>query len=287
MPRIQVIKEGYLDSLQDLGRFGFASLGVPVSGVMDIMSAKMANALLENTFECTVLEMTLMGPTLLFPNETVIAITGADMSPRLNDKLVQMQTKIKISTGDILQFGHVKYGCRSYLAVKNGFQSEQVLNSTSFYKNITNQYKLTKGSELLLSRQLKEPQLPHSHIKIDTQFFDTPILNAFKGPEYDILSTRQKEYLQKSSFQITLNSRMGYQFKTVSQLAHKQEILTSSVLPGTVQLTQSGKLIALMKDCQVTGGYPRILQLTEKVQAILAQKNTFQKVNFKIKEIHL
>jgi len=283
MSRVQVIKEGYLDSLQDLGRFGFASLGVPVSGVMDIISAKIANALLENTFECTVLEMTLMGPTLLFSIDTVIAITGADMSPRLNDEPVQMQTKIKINTGDILRFSHVKYGCRSYLAVKNGFQSEQVLNSNSFYKNITKQHKLIKGSELLLSEQLKESQLPYAHIKIDTQFFDTPILMAYKGPEFDILSTRQKEYLQKSSFQITLNSRMGYQFKTVSALAHKQEILTSSVLPGTVQLTQSGKLIALMKDCQVTGGYPRILQLTEKSQAILAQKNTFQKVNFKLK----
>jgi len=283
MSRVQVIKEGYLDSLQDLGRFGFTSLGIPVSGVMDIISAKIANALLENRFECTVLEMTLMGPTLLFSIDTVIAITGADMSPRLNEKPIQMQTKIKINTGDILRFSHVAYGCRSYLAVKNGFQSDKILNSTSFYKTITKQNQLVKGSEILLSEQLKESQLPHAHIKIDTQFFDTPILMAYKGPEFDVLSTRQKEYLQKSSFQITLNSRMGYQFKTVSTLAHKQEILTSSVLPGTVQLTQSGKLIALMKDCQVTGGYPRILQLTEKSQAILAQKNTFQKVNFKLK----
>ena len=287
MSGIQVIKEGYYDSLQDLGRFGYASMGVPVSGVMDEISAKMANALLENSYESTVLEMTLIGPILLFPNDTVIAITGADMSPLINDKPVSMQTKIHINTGDILRFGHVKYGCRSYLAVKNGFHSELVLNSCSFYKGITAQYKLAKGDEILLSKQDLTSPLSHAHIKIDTQFFNTPVLNAFKGPEFDLLSDKQKVFLQNNTFQITLNSRMGYQFKTEKNLAHKNQMLTSAVMPGTVQLTQSGKLIALMKDCQTTGGYPRVLQLTEKAQAVLAQKNTFQKVNFKLKEIHL
>ena len=287
MPRIQIIKAGYYDSLQDLGRFGMACYGVPVSGVMDVISAKMANALVENTPDCSVLEMTLTGPILLFQKETTIAITGADMSPKLNDIPIQMQTKIKIGTGDILSFGHVNYGCRGYLAVKNGFKSERVLNSLSFYKGLTKQYKLEKGIELFLAKQTDQSQANNSHIKVDTQFFSTPTLNAFKGPEFDILSAKQKEFLLTNTFQVTLNSRMGYQFKTTSALAHRYDMLTSSVMPGTVQLTQSGKLIALMKDCQTTGGYPRILQLTDKSQAILAQKNTFQKVNFKLKEIHL
>jgi biotin-dependent carboxylase-like uncharacterized protein len=287
MPRIQVIKAGYLDSLQDLGRFGMASLGVPVSGVMDLISAKMANALVENPPDSTVLEMTLSGPILLFQEETIIAITGADMSPKLNKVPIQMQTKLKINTGDILSFGHVNYGCRSYLAVKNGFKSEMVLNSFSFYKGLTKFHKLEKGFELYLAKQTKTHQANNSHIKVDTQIFNSPILNAFKGPEFDMLSEKQKDFLCTNTFQITLNSRMGYQFETTPSLAHRHDMLTSSVMPGTVQLTQSGKLIALMKDCQTTGGYIRVLQLTEKSQAILAQKNTFQKVNFKLKEIHL
>jgi len=59
-------------------------------------------------------------------------------------------------------------------------------------------------------------------------------------------------------------------------------ILTSGVLPGTVQLTPSGKLIILMRDCQVTGGYPRILQLTESGINSLAQKSTNDKLQFRI-----
>jgi allophanate hydrolase subunit 2 len=61
-------------------------------------------------------------------------------------------------------------------------------------------------------------------------------------------------------------------------------IITSLVLPGTVQLTPSGKLIVLMRDCQATGGYPRVLQLSESAINILAQKFTGNIIHFKIKE---
>jgi len=93
MPRIQVIKSGYYDTLQDFGRLGMTSFGVPISGVMDIISAKMVNALLKNSQDCAVLEMTLTGPTLLFQKETIIAISGADMSPKLNEKPVRLTIK--------------------------------------------------------------------------------------------------------------------------------------------------------------------------------------------------
>ena len=283
MPRIQVIKSGYYDTLQDLGRLGMTSFGVPISGVMDVISAKMANALLENSHDCAVLEMTLTGPTLLFQKETIIAISGADMSPKLNEKPVRLQSKININTGDILSFGHAKYGCRCYLAVKNGFKSERILNSLSFYKNVTKTNKLEKGHELYIAPQTHHSQTDNSHIKVDKQIFNTSNLIVSKGSEFDFLTGRQKKFLLSNTFQIALNSRMGYQFKTTSALAHKHEMLTSSVMPGTVQLTQSGKIIALMRDCQTTGGYPRILQITDKSQCVLAQKNTFQKVNFSLK----
>ena len=61
-----------------------------------------------------------------------------------------------------------------------------------------------------------------------------------------------------------------------------EPILTSGVLPGTVQLTPSGKLIILMRDCQTTGGYPRVLQLKESAINILAQKYTGQQIRFKL-----
>ena len=61
-------------------------------------------------------------------------------------------------------------------------------------------------------------------------------------------------------------------------------ILTAPVLPGTVQLTPSGQLIVLMRDCQTTGGYPRVLQLTEDAISILSQKTTGNSLKFRLKE---
>lgn len=285
MHSIQIIKSGYYDSIQDIGRYGYASIGVPISGVMDEVSANMANALIRNSSYHAVLEMSLIGPVLLFQKEAVIAIAGADMLPKLNDIPVKMQTKLAVKTGDILTFGKAVYGCRSYLAVKNGFRTEKKLNSYAAFKGITDLVKLDKGTILPIGKQLKIFRFGHSSIKVDIQHFESDVLDVYKGPEFELLTPKQQDILLTEGFQITKNNRMGYQFKEVLSLVHKSDIITSSVMPGTVQLTPSGKLMALMKDCQTTGGYPRILQLSNDAFSILAQKNTSQKIKFKI--IHL
>ena len=77
------------------------------------------------------------------------------------------------------------------------------------------------------------------------------------------------------------NNRMAYQILPVLKNS-LESILTSPVLPGTVQLTPSGQLIILMRDCQTTGGYPRILQLTERSINILSQKTTNSVVKFSL-----
>jgi len=74
---------------------------------------------------------------------------------------------------------------------------------------------------------------------------------------------------------------MGYRLNEIV-IPNNKSIITSPVLPGTVQLIPSGQLIVLMKDAQTTGGYPRIFQLTEKSIAVLAQKNTSDKFKFKL-----
>jgi allophanate hydrolase subunit 2 len=96
------------------------------------------------------------------------------------------------------------------------------------------------------------------------------------------LSLYQQRLLFENTFSISKDiSRMGYRLNELI-VNDVPTLLTSSVLPGTVQLTPSGTLIILMRDCQVTGGYPRILQLSEKAIDILSQKTTKQKFNFLI-----
>ena len=120
--------------------------------------------------------------------------------------------------------------------------------------------------------------------KLVKDHFESQMITCSKGPEFDSLSASQKEVFANQSFTISNdNSRMGYRLNEVFENA-LPSILTSSALPGTVQLTPSGKLIILMRDCQVTGGYPRVLQLTNTAINQLAQKKTNDTFQFVLRE---
>ena len=105
---IRILKGGMLTTVQDSGRPGYQSQGFGVSGVMDRRSFKIANLLLDNPENEAVLEFTLLGPTLEFTSETIIAITGGDFQPQVNGKPVKMYTALYMHRGDILSFR----GCR-------------------------------------------------------------------------------------------------------------------------------------------------------------------------------
>ena len=74
---------------------------------------------------------------------------------------------------------------------------------------------------------------------------------------------------------------MAYQLEETLD-THAQSMLTSATLPGTVQITPAGKLIILMRDGQTTGGYPRILQLSDDAINVLAQKTFGDTISFQI-----
>ena len=110
-------------------------------------------------------------------------------------------------------------------------------------------------------------------IKVKESHFNTKKLEVTKGPEFSRLSKKQRERLFKTKFKIDhLNNRMGYQLANSFPPMKESEIITSVTIPGTVQLTPSGRLIVMMRDCPTTGGYARILQLTDMGINQLAQK---------------
>lgn len=99
--RIIVVKGGWLTTVQDLGRHGYQQYGVPVAGAMDRFSAIVANRLVGNSDEAAVLELTLKGPELQFEQDTVIAMTGADLSPTINGSSVPLweSTQFNVEAG--------------------------------------------------------------------------------------------------------------------------------------------------------------------------------------------
>ncbi|WP_047245569.1 5-oxoprolinase subunit C family protein [Maribacter thermophilus] len=277
---LKVLKSGFYTSVQDLGRFGYRNKGVPVSGVMDHISVKKANSLLENKVTDAVLEITMTGPTLIFEKSTSIVMAGASMSVTLNNEPVRNYKIYQVHEGDILSYGKLNKGFRAYLAIKGGFTTNEVLSSRSFYIPITQVNRLKDGDSIPYDGYADFiPKI--SEIKTDS-FLDETILEVYKAPEFDLLDDRQLESLFSKDFTISKqNNRMAYQLKE-NIVGLEYSMLTSATLPGTVQLTPSGRLIVLMKDGQTTGGYPRILQLSDKAISILAQKREGNNVSFKL-----
>ncbi len=281
---VEVISSGLYTSIQDLGRFGYRRFGIPVSGAMDSYSAKLANRLLGNSETDAVMEITFTGPVLKFHSSTQIAVTGAGFSPTINDSEIPLNSRVEINTGSILKFGLPSYGMRSYLSVLGGFQTENVLDSFSFYNGITNEGKLRKGDVLLISNSEK-PQLTASvKIKIDKTNFSNSEIEVWKGPDFEKLSIEiQQKILSTKLIVMPESNRMAY-LLTGWEILSTAEIITAPVRPGTVQLTPSGQCIVLMRDAQTTGGYARILQLDENSLNRLGQKRSGENVVFKLQD---
>lgn len=279
---IKVLDAGFYSTIQDLGRFGYRNYGVPISGVMDSYSSGFANMVLGNHENAAVIEMTMIGPRLKFMEPAQIAIVGADLNVFVNGSQINSKNIVSLKVDDELAFGPITKGLRAYLAVAGGFKSEKVLESRSTYQGITEQVRLQKNDTLFFSLDTFQNKPKNATVRFDKSVLDSVDLEVFKGPEYHYLTLAQQRQLIDSEFTVSKNNnRMAYQLQELLG-NNLQSILTAPVLPGTVQLTPSGQLIILMRDCQTTGGYPRVLQLNEKAITALSQKTTGNYVKFSI-----
>ena len=272
---IKVIQPGLFTTIQDAGRHGFRNIGIPTSGFMDQESAWAANELVNNNKDESLLEITLTGPTLIFNCNCVISITGGDFNPLINNLPVKMYQSINVSSGDILKLNNTINGARSYIAISGGLNVKSLFGSKSFFSNISDSYHLKKGDEIKVSKKSESQILKWDKLKFNLNRF----MKVFRGPEYDLLSTNSKKKLFKNEFTINTNNRMAYNLEEKLQVDIKT-IISSPVLPGSVQLTPSGKIIILHRDCQTTGGYPRILQLDTNSLNNLSQLKSNDKIKF-------
>ena len=281
---IDVLQPGLFSTIQDLGRFGFQKFGVPQSGVMDRYAMRVCNLILGNKEEDSILEITMQGPQLKFNAPTGICISGANLSPQLNGNKISQNEVIRIHEGDILKFGKPKAGFRSYLGIKGGFHSEKLMDSFSWYEGLIEDFRLKKGTKLHYTSSEYKIEPTNATLKINLDYLNETAVEVYAGPEFGKLTYSQQNQIFSSAFKTDESSnRMAVQLK--ERLANDLEpIITSPVMPGTVQLTPSGKIIILMRDCQTTGGYPRILQLSEKGIQVLSQKLPGTEINFRKKE---
>ncbi len=279
MGKVAVIAQGVYTSIQDLGRFGFSKFGVPKSGAMDQEALRWVNLILGNHENDAVLEWVMQAPILKFSAPTCVCVTGGDLAVFLNDIPVGCYVQVVVGKGDVLRVENTSKIVYGYIGVKKGFQSEKKFKSRSWYTGITDKIKLNKKDEI---SYLKHVDKGAKFAKIAAKVYAKPttILNVYEGAEFSLLSIKQQKMLWGHSFSIS-NTRSRMAIQLIGKLQNTlPPIVTSPVLPGTVQLTPSGTLIVLMRDCQTTGGYPRVLQLSEDAINSIAQHQAGSVVQF-------
>mgnify|MGYP001203142903 FL=1 len=274
---IKIISKGLYTTIQDEGRFGYRNIGVPSSGYMDKESAQIANLILDNPINNPLIEATLIGPTIEFEKSALICITGSDFNPMLNENKISLYTAVKVKKGDILKINNSSIGSRCYISIKGDIKLDEVLGSKSYYPQISNSSIVEIGDKFKFEVNNSEP----NYKLINQKFELNKNLKVFKGPEFNCLNKGSVNKIINQEFSIGVNNRMAYNLKEKIQ-AGVASIISSPVIPGTVQLTPSGQMIILHRDCQTTGGYPRILQLDEKSLNNLAQLRIGDKIKFEI-----
>lgn len=286
MPKMTIVSPGALSTVQDEGRFGHMSTGFSPNGAMDMHSMKLANILIGNNPSDGVIEMTLTGMTVSFDCTSVIALTGADMSPEINGNPMDMYTAVEVHDGDILSLGTAKSGMRSYLAVAGGFDIPYVMNSMSTNLKCSlggvDGRKLCRGDEIHLRHSIPISLIGKRSIKKENMYETLAVVRVIPGPQDDCFTVDGMETFLSSEYFVSEKSdRMGVRLEGEKiESKNGVDIISDGICSGSVQVTPSGTPIIMMADRQTTGGYAKIATAISADLGKIAQARPGTKIKF-------
>ena len=270
---MKVITPGPLSTVQDGGRFGYMSTGFGSGGAMDLRAMRIANILVGNNENDGVIEMTMMGMTVTFDCDCVIALTGADMQPKLigadrqpkfeeNENI--MYRTIQVEAGDKLTMGAAKTGMRGYLAVAGGFDIEPVMGSFSTNLKVKlggfQGRKLAAGDQIPLRRETNLTQCGHNSCDPENDYPQVATVRVMFGPQEDYFTDKGINTFLTARYSVSGQSdRMGVRLEG-KKIENKNgvDIISDGIAYGSVQIPASGTPIIMMADRQTTGGYAKI-----------------------------
>ena len=273
---LRVEEPGVFTTIQDLGRPQAVGSGVPPGGAMDRFAHTAANLLLFNDAAAPTLECTLRGPRLVAEIACVVAITGADLSPRVNEASIPMWTSVALAPGDTLSFGGRRLGARAYVAVSGGFIGDRWLGSIS--TNVMTgrggmHGRALAAGDVLTAGESWRPSQPGRTLAEDLRpAYGERSLRVIAGPHVDRLVPESRVALFGAPFTLDPDSnRMGYRLDGPPLEAPSEELLSFGLIAGVVQLPSGGRPILLMADHQTAGGYPLVAVVASAWLPVAAQ----------------
>lgn len=261
---VTVIRPGLLTTIQDLGRWGHQARGVSVSGPMDPVAHRVANALVGNSADAATLEATILGPELHIDADVVIAVAGGDLGATLDGSPLAPGAVTRATAGGVLRFGERRRGARAYVAFGGGLDVPAVLGSRATHQLSAlggfGGRALRAGDRIPVGDQAVAPRsfLPVSEGSAHTARGGARV-RVLPGPQDDYFEPAAFEWLQRLRFTISPQSdRMGYRLTGATVPRASREMISDATFVGGLQIPPSGEPILLMADRQTTGGYPQI-----------------------------
>jgi antagonist of KipI len=276
-PALRVEEPGLLTTIQDLGRPNAIAAGVQSGGAMDRFAHSAANLLVGNDPGFATLECTLRGPRLVAEQKCAIAITGADLDPRVNGESVPAWVSLLLNPGDRLTFGSRRQGARTYIAIAGGFEADRWLGS--FSTNLLagrggmHGRPLRSGDTLTVGAEPRRPAVTErslpEHLRPD---YSDHTLRAIGGPHLKRLDPGSRALLFQATYTVNRDSdRMGYRLDGPPLAVIGDELLSFGLVAGAVQVPSSGQPIVLMADHGTAGGYPVVATVVSASLPIAAQ----------------
>ncbi|MBQ9565229.1 MAG: biotin-dependent carboxyltransferase family protein [Synergistaceae bacterium] len=263
--KLRVQSPGALTTVQDLGRWGYQAIGMPVSGAMDAPALRRGNILLGNEEGVAALEVTMMGPSILFQGGAgAIAVTGGDLSPMLNGQAIPNWTVLSVKDGDVLSFGGPKKGFRAYICVSGGIDVPPVMGSRSTYLKARigglEGRKLQKDDELSTGPAGKFVAGVACPENLRPSYDGSPFRTVL-GPQDSYIKPEGVKTFFETEYKLSASSdRMGCRMEGGTPIEHVKgpDIVSDAIPMGAVQIPGQGLPIVMMADRQTTGGYVKI-----------------------------
>jgi biotin-dependent carboxylase-like uncharacterized protein len=290
MEIFEVIQPGAYTTVQDRGRFGYQQFGVPVCGVVDSFAYRLANALVGNFQGQAVLEATIFGPTLKVLNQGLIAVTGGNLLPLLNNSSLPMWESVAVQPDDILQFKGVKNGCRAYIAVAGGIDVPKVMGSRSTY--VAGKIGGINGRPLAAGDRLNKGEgagkagdrITSDLIPIYSHDIE---IRVILGPQDDYFSEGIDKFFASTFKVSTKADRMGYRLEgsqIMQREAIEKSIISEPSVPGGIQVPPDGQPIILLVE-QTVGGYTKIATVISPDIGKVGQAKPGDQIHFRQVEI--
>ena len=257
---VTVLRPGLLTTVQDRGRWGHFSSGVPAAGALDMAAHDAANAAVGNDPDAATLEVTLQGPELRVEQPTTVAVGGADLNASVGGAPLAPGLPRRCGAGDVVRFGERRAGARAYVAFDGGIDAAPILRSRATH--LPSRMGGIDGRPLAAGDVLP---LGGSQSSRAATIYRRPLpaggarLRVLPGPQDDLLPRDTIDLLQRTRFSIaTQSNRMGYRLSGARLPASTGEMISDATFAGAIQVPPSGEPILLLADRQTTGGYPQV-----------------------------